>query len=175
MKRRLSGAFFALYRNPALTEMSRKRGFTLLEVVVALAIMGIGVATALSIFSGGLKNLRRIDLAHRAMSHAENVMNEILTDESIREPRNFSGDLDEDFSYTASVTLWEEPKERLALDITEPPAYILGVDVEIHFKNDPNGKLYRAVCLKTISKQSPDQYTTAPNEAIRRLFGGGNP
>src|SRR5512146_3537286 len=114
--------------------MSRRRGFTLLEVVVALAIMGIGVATALSIFSGSLKNLRRIDLAHRAMSHAEDVMNQILTDESIREPRTFSGDLDQDFNYTASVTLWEEPKERLALDITEPPAYILGVDVEIHFK-----------------------------------------
>ncbi len=154
--------------------MSRKRGFTLLEVVVALAIMGIGVATALSIFSGSLKNLRRIDLAHRAMSHAENVMNEILTDESIREPREFSGDLDEDFSYTASVSFWEEPKERLALDIVENPAYMLGVKVEIHFKNDPNGKLYRAVCLKTISKESP-QNATGPNEAIRRLFGGGNP
>jgi len=155
--------------------MSRKRGFTLLEVVVALAIMGIGVATALSIFSGSLKNIRRIDLAHRAMSHAENVMNEILTDENIREPRDFSGDLDEEFNYTASVTLWEEPKERLSIDIVEPPAYILGVKVEIHFKNDPNGKLYRAVCLKTISKEMPGQYTTAPNEAIRRLFGGGNP
>jgi len=158
-----------------VTGMSRNRGFTLLEVVVALAIMGIGVATALSIFSGSLKNLRRIDLAHRAMSHAENVMNEILTDESIREPREFSGDLDEDFNYTASVSFWEEPTEGLALDITESPAYVLGVKVEIHFKNDRNGKLYRAVCLKTVSRQSPQDYMTAPNEAIRRLFGGGNP
>lgn len=154
--------------------MSRKRGFTLLEVVVALAIMGIGVATALSIFSGSLKNLRRIDLSHRAMTHAENVMNEILSDEGIREPRTLGGDLDEEFNYTASVTLWEEPRERVSLDITEPPAYLLGVSVEIHFKNDPNGKLYRAVCLKTISKQTPEEYMTAPNEAIRRLFGGGN-
>jgi len=152
--------------------MSRNRGFTLLEVVVALAIMGIGVAVALSIFSGSLKNLRRIDLAHRAMSHAENVMNEILTDQTIREPREFAGDLDEDFNYTASVSPWEEPRERLSLDIVEPRAYLLGVKVEIHFKNDPNRKLYRAVCLKTVSTESQQQYMTQPNEAIRRLFGG---
>ena len=49
-------------------------GFTLLEVVVALAILGVSVAIVMQIFSGGLKNLRRIDLAHRAMSHGENVM-----------------------------------------------------------------------------------------------------
>ncbi|RPI22709.1 MAG: type II secretion system protein [Acidobacteria bacterium] len=156
--------------------MGRHRGFTLLEVVVALAIMGIGVATALSIFSGSLKNLRRIDMAHQAMSHAENVMNEILTDESIREPRDFSGNLDDEFSYTASVDMWEEPQERVSLNIVEPPAYMLSVRVDIHFKNDPNGKFYRSVCLKTISKEPLQQnQQMAPNEAIRRLFGGSNP
>ena len=64
---------------------------------------------------------------------------------------------------------------RLAIRIAEPPAYMLGVKVEIHFKNDPNGKMYRAVCLKTISKEvpgQPGQFMTQPNEAIRRLFGG---
>ena len=51
------------------------RGFTLLEVVVAVAILGIGMGVAMQIFSGGLKNVHRISQAHRAMNHAENIMN----------------------------------------------------------------------------------------------------
>jgi len=60
------------------------RGFSLLEIVVALAILGMGVAVVMQIFSGGLKNIHRIDMAHQAMNHAENVMNEILSNEAVR-------------------------------------------------------------------------------------------
>ena len=57
---------------------NRARGFTLLEVIAALAILGIAVGVMMQIFSGGLKNIHRIDMAHRAMHHAENVMNQVL-------------------------------------------------------------------------------------------------
>ena len=67
-----------------------RRGFTLLEVVVATALLGIGVGVAMQVFSGGLKNIQRIDMAHRAMNHAENVMNEILSDQSITGPTEIS-------------------------------------------------------------------------------------
>ena len=151
--------------------MRRARGFTLLEVVVALAIMAVGVVAALSVFQGGLRNVRRIDLAHRAVSHAENVMNEILADQSVREPRHLSGDLDEDFSYTATVDYYEEPADRVTLNVVEVNAYMLSVLVDVHFKNDPNGRLYRMVCLKTVPRET-GQGPLDPNDAVRRLFGG---
>jgi general secretion pathway protein I len=154
--------------------MRRARGFTLLEVVVALAIMSLGVTAALSVFSGGLKNIRRIDMAQRAMVHAENVMNELLVDESLRDPRHLSGDLDADFSYTATVDYWQEPRERVSLDMVQPTAYMLSLDVEIHFKNDRYGKKYRAVCLKTVPEDTILENPASPGDAIRRLFGGGN-
>jgi len=140
--------------------------------MVAVAIMAIGVSIAISIFSGGLKNIHRIDMAHRAMAHAENVMNELLSDQSIREPRQFSNNLDDDFRYTATVDYWEEPKERLSIDTTQMPVYLLSIHVEIHFKNDRYGKMYRAFCLKTVPQTQADQGLAPGSDAIRRLFGG---
>lgn len=151
----------------------RASGFTLLEVVIGIAILGIGLAVAMQAFSGGLKNIHRVDLAQRAMNHAENVMNEILSDDSIRDPEQLSGDLDEDFNYTAVVDRWEEPQSRVALDVTDPNIYLLSVVVDIHFKNDPHGKMYRAVCLKAVSKENPQNPQGNPPGAIQQLFGSG--
>ncbi|MGH9341388.1 MAG: type IV pilus modification PilV family protein [Acidobacteriota bacterium] len=150
-------------------------GFTLLEIIVALAILSLGLGAAMQIFSGGLKNIHRIDMAHQAMRHAENVMNEMLSDQHIREPREFSDVLDENFSYTAAVDYWEEPDEQLSIDVEDPAVYLLSVRVDIHFTSDPYGKIYRAVSLKTVptdaSRQQPGTPGT-PADAIRQLFGG---
>ncbi|MCZ6878387.1 MAG: type II secretion system protein [Acidobacteria bacterium] len=148
----------------------RPRGFTLLEVVVALAILGVTAGVVMQIFSGGLNNIHRIDLAHRAMNHAENVMNEILSDESIYEATQLAGDLDEEFAYTAEVNYWEEPEETLSIDVTEPPVHLLSVMVDVHFKNDARGKFYRTMCLKTVPSE-PGRRLQTPADAVRRLFG----
>jgi general secretion pathway protein I len=150
--------------------MRSTRGFTLLEIVVALAILGMGVTVVMQIFSGGLKNIHRIDMAHQAMNHAENVMNEILSDEAIAGEVSFADDLDEEFAYTAEVRYWEAPEDQLTIELVEPRVSLLSVQVDVHFRNDPNGKLYRAVCLKTIPNESSGPVRTSAN-AIQKLFG----
>ena len=150
--------------------MRSARGFTLLEIVVALAILGMGVAVVMQIFSGGFKNIHRIDMAHQAMNHAENVMNEILSNQAIDGEVSLAGDLDEEFAYTAEVRYWEAPDEKLVIDIVEPGAFLLSVQVDVHFKNDPNGKLYRAVTLKTVPNESAGPVRNSV-DAIRQLFG----
>ncbi len=152
--------------------MRKNNGFTLLEIVVALAILGVTVGVVMQIFSEGLKNIRRIDMAHQAMNHAENVMNEILSDESIQGATSFSGDLDEEFSYTAEVSDWEEPEQNLSLDITDPRVNVLRVRVDVHFTNAVHGKLYRTVCLKTVPSE-PGTGPRTPADAVRQLFGRG--
>jgi prepilin-type N-terminal cleavage/methylation domain-containing protein len=148
-------------------------GFTLLEIVVAVAILSMGMTVALQIFSGGLKNIHRIDLAHQAMRHAENVMNDLLSNQDIRMPATMSGDLDEEFSYTASVEYWREPRDRVSLDIVDPGVYMLKVTVDVHYRNEPRGKHYRTVSLKTVSeRQEPFSPLGGPSDAIRQLFGG---
>lgn len=150
--------------------MRKSNGFTLMEIIVALSILTISVTVAMQVFSRGLKDIQRIDAAHRAMHHAENVMNEILSDQSIRGPAQRSGDLDGDFAYTAQVDYWEEPEQRVTIDVAQVPVYLLSVTVDIHFKNDRYGKIYRTICLKAISNQAQDP-SQSPAQAIRQLFG----
>lgn len=152
---------------------STGKGFTLLEVVVGLAILGLGVGLALELFSGGLNNLHRVDMAHRAMFHAENIMNEMLADESVTQPTARSGDLDEEFGYNVVVDYWQPPEEPLLqLETDQPGPELLSVVVEVVFKNDPNGKRYRVASLKTVM---PDLGPAGLNpggvsDALRQLF-----
>jgi prepilin-type N-terminal cleavage/methylation domain-containing protein len=52
--------------------------FTLLEVIVAMTIIGIGVVTLLEIFSAGLRLGGRSSSATEAMTYGRQVMDEIL-------------------------------------------------------------------------------------------------
>ena len=149
-------------------------GFTLLEVLVAVSILGLGVAVTMQTFSGGLKNVRRIDLAHRAMGHAENVMNRLLSDEDLVGPIQLDGNLDEEFDYTATVDFWEPPRQGLSLQIALPPVNLLLLEVRVRYKNDPNGKVYTARCLKLV----PDPYAAPANRTgsqseMERILRGG--
>ncbi len=127
------------------------------------------MVAAMQIFSSGLRNLDRIELAHRAMNHAENLMSEILSDETVRQPADLSGNLDEEFSYTAVVDYWEEEKPQFSIEVATLPIYLLSVQVEVNSKNDPYGKVYRTVSLKAISEQLVA--SEIPADTIQQLFG----
>ncbi|MEE8160429.1 MAG: hypothetical protein V3T61_02200, partial [Acidobacteriota bacterium] len=136
-------------------------------------ILGVAVAVIMQIFAGGLKNIHRIDMAHRAMNHAENVMNDILIDQTIRAPVQLSGDLDEEFSYTAEVEYWQDPEKSFSIEGVEPSLYLLGIQVDVQFRNDSRGKLYRTLCLKAVPNLEGPGFQT-PQDVVRQLFGGGN-
>lgn len=151
---------------------SPNSGFTLLEVVVSLALLSIAVGAVLQIFSGGFKNIHRIDLAHRAMAHGENVMSELLADGDLKEPTSFAEDLDDDFRYEARIDDWQPPADKLAPDVTEDRVRLLQIQVRIYFKNDRFGKYYELTSLKAISNmQTPDGGVGSP---LRQLFDRGS-
>ncbi len=127
-----------------------RQGFSLLEVVVALAIVSIGITVALQLFSGALKNVRKMDLAGQAMNYAENVMNEILSDETLKGPMTRHDDLDDNFRWEAVIQDFEIPEQSRWDRRTQFPMKLLSIRVDVIYKNDKNGKLYRLVCLKPV-------------------------
>ncbi len=150
---------------------TRSAGFTLLEVVVSLALLSIAVGAILQIFSGGFKNIHRIEMAHRAMAHGENVMSELLADGELTEATSLAEDLDEDFRYVATLQDWEPPVDKLMVDVTEDQIRLLEIQVRIYFKNDRFGKYYELASLKAISNIEDGIGT---GDAIRQLFDREN-
>jgi general secretion pathway protein I len=60
-------------------------GFTLLEVVVAMAIVGLGVVTLLELFSMGLRLGARSGLRTEANTYARQVMDEVLARRTLQD------------------------------------------------------------------------------------------
>lgn len=60
-----------------------RRGFTLLEVLVATAIMGIAIAGVMSGLAQSTRNAVRLTQYDRATFLAQQKMNELLTDDSV--------------------------------------------------------------------------------------------
>lgn len=56
----------------------REVGFTLLEVLVATAILGTAVAALFSLLSGSLSNARRLQAPEQALLLARSQLNELL-------------------------------------------------------------------------------------------------
>jgi len=63
----------------------RERGFTLLEILVSLAIVGIALTGVLQIFSSDLKGITEADDYVKAAIKAESVMREILDSDELEE------------------------------------------------------------------------------------------
>ena len=118
-------------------------GFTLLEVMVAMAIVGFGVVTLLEIFSLGLRLGSRSNVHTEAVAYSARVMDELLARPKLRDGSE-SGTL-------ASANRWRAQIQTLR-DAT--PSLNLGsnwelkeIDVEITVAD---GDRERRVELKTL-------------------------
>jgi type II secretion system protein I len=72
----------------------RCRGFTLLEIIVALALVATAVVVVMQLFSASLRAISASDDYVSASANAEAVMRAILTDEDFPDRAASSGSLD---------------------------------------------------------------------------------
>jgi general secretion pathway protein I len=90
------------YRGLARAEQAQA-GFTLLEVLVALAILSLGAVITLSLISGSLSNIRKVQLKTRTIEHAQSVLEMALLDASIQQPTTYSGDFEDGTRWSVHV------------------------------------------------------------------------
>lgn len=78
-----------------------KRGFTLLETLVAVAVLGTAVAAATGVLSTSLRNVGRSEDYQRAVLLARAQMNELLALPSWRNGQAWRGEWGANFQWTA--------------------------------------------------------------------------
>ncbi|HEY3840254.1 MAG TPA: type II secretion system protein [Bryobacteraceae bacterium] len=97
--------------------MNRK-GFTLLEIMVATTLMGIAVVGVLSSLSTSMRNASHVSDADRAAQMARNKMEELMSDANLPFQANLQGAFDASSGWTAQIAPYETPQ-------TQPGALIL--------------------------------------------------
>ena len=137
----------------------RDGGFTLLEVLVALTLLAIGAAITMSLVSGSLGNIRKVQLRTRIIEHAEAVMELALLDESIRRPTEFNGDFEDGTRWTVHVEAYTEPDDLQLRPRALPqnmPVRLLSYRVEM-FSPDSGVSEYRLETLKLVNAPAEEQ------------------
>lgn len=72
-------------RIPRAARERRRRGFTLLEVTVAVAVMAIGIVGALELFTGSMKLAGEVDHQTKAMVLARSLVDEAMWPTKLQE------------------------------------------------------------------------------------------
>ena len=107
-------------------------GFTLIEVVVAVGILGIGLTVIVELLAGGLRLARVSDEHTKAMNYAHMKMEETLTKREIQEGTE-EGEIDNTFRWQVGVK-----KDNLLPDRGtdfKPPVELMQVKVSIFWKS----------------------------------------
>jgi general secretion pathway protein I len=92
--------------------MKRQRGFSLLEVILAFALLSVGLGILIAILSGGLAQVRGAGDATEATLHAQSLLDQVGVLEPI-EPKRERGDFDAGrYRWELEITEVEDPAPR---------------------------------------------------------------
>ncbi len=115
-------------------------GFTLLEVLVALALLSIALIVILQLFSANLRGIAASEDMAKAMMKANSAMRQVLDDEDIAE-KSSSETTNDGYRIDVSITDAEEERtQNLSMKCLE-------INLTVHWRD---GKKERAVTLKTM-------------------------
>jgi type II secretion system protein I len=135
-------------------------GFTLLEVMIALAILAIASTVTLSLISGSLGNIRKVQQRTRSIEHAESIMESALIDSTILQPTSSSGSFQDGTSWTVRVEDYTEMDKQStgSSSISTMPVKLLAYTVETigpeSIKPDCRLQTLKVVKIQTTSQPS---------------------
>jgi general secretion pathway protein I len=116
------------------------RGFTLLEVLVALVLLSVALVAILQLFSINLRGIATSEDFAKAVMRAEATMRDVLDDDDIAE-KSSSETTPDGYRIDVAITNAEEKRtENL-------PLKLLQISLTVHWKD---GVKERALTLKTM-------------------------
>jgi len=125
---------------------TRGNGFSLLEVLVALALLSIALVVILQLFSANLAGLSASDSYAKAVLKAESKMREVLDDEDIAE-KSSSETTDDGYRIDTAITNAETQRtENL-------PVRLLEINLTVRWANGLKERVFTLKAMKTVPKK----------------------
>jgi general secretion pathway protein I len=112
--------------------LKRNPGFTLIEVVVAMAILGVALVVIIELFSGGLRAGRISEEYTQAVNYAHQKMEEMIFADTIEEGSK-EGEFDKDFRWKIEVS----KMDILVMEVNsslKPPADMYQIKLDVLWK-----------------------------------------
>lgn len=130
------------------------KGFTLLEVVIAMAILGMGLAVIMELFSGGLRLGRTSEEYTKATNYARIKLEEIGSQQNITEGTE-EGEFDDVFRWKVSMKKIDILPIEKNPDF-KPPVELFQVKVSVLWKS---GSKERSASIESykMSKSGGDE------------------
>lgn len=129
-------------------EVKTRSGFTLLEVVVAMAIVGLGVVTLLELFSAGLRLETKSSATTEAVAYGRQLMDGILIRPQVKEGQE-GGSLGESYRWSVHVKRFQEvaPLSSTGWELRE-------VALEMHYRDGDRDRQVDVKTLRLVKKGS---------------------
>jgi general secretion pathway protein I len=128
-------------------------GFTLIEVVIAIAILGVALAVIFELFSGGLR-LGRVSKEYvMAMNYASLKMEELTTKGEVREGTE-EGEFNKEYRWQTLVKKFDLlPIEEKGIDF-KPPVELMNIKVNVLWKS---GARERSTSIESYKAVKPEE------------------
>jgi len=121
-----------------------QRGYTLIEVIVAFALLALALTLLLGTLTGSTRQLRQADDATRAVLHAQSLMAAQGVDEPLR-PRRVQGNFESNrFRWTLDIKPYVDPRPAPAKGDIETVSQLrlLQLDLSVRWGETPAEQLH---------------------------------
>lgn len=130
-------------------------GFTLIEVLVAVAILGIGLTIIIELFSGALRLGRASEEYTRAVSYARMKMEEIAAKPMVEEGTD-EGSFDDTYRWQVEVKKVDLLPVENKPDF-KPPAQFFQIQIDVLWKSGSKERSTHIESYKTTKPESDEK------------------
>jgi general secretion pathway protein I len=134
-------------------QSGRNKGFTLIEVVVALAILGVALTVIIELFSGGLRLARASMEYTKAVNYARIKMEEIAVKPVVNEGTEEGVSEDKTFRWQMGV----KKVDLLSIDKSidyKPPIELFQIKIDVFWKS---GSKERSTSVESLKAIKPEE------------------
>jgi len=133
----------------------KKKGFTLIEVVVAMAILGVGIAVIIELFSGGLRLVRTSGEYTQAVNYGRVKMEEMTVKPTLNEGTE-EGEFDGIYRWQVDVKRMDLLPAKIETDF-KPPVELYQVKIHVLWKSGLRERSTMLETYRTIRLEEEEQ------------------